>query len=56
MNEKVRNNSDCYSYVYMLSKVKREYWDKIVPCYHFGEPIEYLHRICIYSKILHIQT
>lgn len=33
------------NYVYMLSKVKREYWDKIVPCYHFGEPVEYLHRI-----------
>ena len=33
------------NYVYMLKKVDPKYIDKIVPVYHFGEPIEYIHRI-----------
>jgi len=38
--EKTWNN-----YIYMLNNVKKEYMDKIVPVYHFGEPKEYIHKI-----------
>lgn len=33
------------NYVYMLTHVNPEYLDKIVPVYHFGEPVEYIHKI-----------
>lgn len=45
--ETVRDSAETTwnNYVYMLSKVKREYWDKIVPCYHFGEDVKRIHQI-----------
>ena len=33
------------NYCYMLKHVKPEYRDKIVPVYHFGEPVSYIHKI-----------
>ena len=33
------------NYCYMIDNVNSEFYDKIVPVYHFGEPIEYIHKI-----------
>ena len=33
------------NYCYMLDRVKREYWDKIVPSYHYGEPFEAVYKM-----------
>lgn len=33
------------NYIYILKHVREKYMDKIVPVYHFGEPVEYIHKI-----------
>ena len=33
------------NYCYMLDHVKREYWDKIVPSYHYAEPFDALYNM-----------
>ena len=33
------------NYCYMLDRVKPEYWDKLVPSYHYSEPFSALERI-----------
>ena len=33
------------NYCYMLDNIKREYWDKIVPSYHYSEPFDAVERM-----------
>ncbi len=33
------------NYVHMIENVKEEYRDKILPVYHYGEPVEYINKI-----------